>query len=848
MAPGLTLAMPGQAVKLAGRMRIIMMSDLPLIFLQQPGANWRPDLFSLLIGLLAGILLTVTALRSLPLIRQFWGRTVRRVRETEAWVRSGVEQRFQLEVATYVERHHLGGDRATLPEIFVEPRLLAPPPEATPETFEAAHNPDELHYIWPDLTAVMGLPPPPSVSLRQLLLNGRRTLLAAESGAGKSTLLAYCAHLCAQANNSSPYTFLLPVLPVFVHLADLPLEAPELAEDPAWALSQPLVARSSPLTGPGLDKLLHDKLAAGQVLLLLDGLDEASPQQMAAAAAWLETLFNLYPDIRFIAAAPLQGYGPFLQLGCLVSGLLPWRVGQADHFGELWSAALGEKPLRRPQYWQPGISPLATTLRYWQRRAEAANPEAVVTSVRQIELLEAQLRLRLPTHEKDPEWLAPASRDLWQELAYQLRHEERLSLPAEAVRAAMSSILQVYEVEEGQGITPLQKTLTASALFVTNPDNSVRFLSPIWRDFLAAAYMAQAQLHEQALSHLDDPHWHQLLFFYVGRVGVGDLPAELLAARRDDPLYENLFRLTSWLPEMLDKGEWRRQVLIRLGQMVIKSSLPYALRHRAAFALAYCGEPGTPAFLNQLMRQDDSLLRQTAAACLAVLGSDAALGPLEKLMGDSEAGVRRAAVHALGWLADPAAEKLLVTALVDADDTLNLAAAEALAHNGPEGFEILREALTESALHIRRAAVYGLAELDSYEAVQLLENTELEDEQWIVKSAAQNGLQAIASRNRYAPWQPTTPGDQSWLITWQARHGETVPGGLAALPVLLETLHKATEDAIRTTAALSLARLVLPDSLPALHHAMHDRSAAVRNATFVALCQLQRAYQNAFQL
>jgi HEAT repeat protein len=568
---------------------------------------------------------------------------------------------------------------------------------------------------------------------------------------------------------------------------------------------------------------------------------------MTAVANWLARIFNLYPDIRMIAAAPLQGYGPMLPLECVVSGLLPWRMGEADRFGQQWSAALEEKPLRRPQYWQPGISPLDATLRLWQRRAEAADPNSAVSSVRQIELLEAHLRLRLPQNENDPEWLAPAVRDLWQELAYQLRDQRKLSLPAEAVKETMNAILQVYQVEERQGVSLLQKNLAASDLFIIGADESVRFLSPIWRDFLAAAYMAQAQLSERVMAHLADPHWHQLLFFYVGRMGVGELANQLLAAKQNDPLYENLFRLTSWLPELLDKGEWRRQILIRLGQMVIKPNLPYTLRHRAALSLAQCGEPGVPAFLNQLLRQSDAMLRQTAVASLAILGIDAALPLLEKMMEDTEPAVRRTAVHTLGWLSDPAAEKPLLTALVDQDDTLNRAAAEAFALNGPEGFQILSEALTEEALHIRRAAVYGLAELDEYKAALLLDKIEREDEQWIVKSAAQGALQLISGRNRLSPWPVSSPGNQGWLIAWSARRGESVPGGQAALPVLLNALSGANEDTIRATAAIALARLTLPNGLPPLRSALRDPAARVREAAFLALCQIQRAHQNAFQ-
>ncbi|MFZ0547035.1 MAG: HEAT repeat domain-containing protein, partial [Candidatus Promineifilaceae bacterium] len=764
-----------------------MVSVLALSIYLQAGLGWRLDFLSLLIGLIIGVGLTVAFYRYLPAALAWRDQLVSRARETRAWVRSGVETRYQVETADYVATYHLGGAQASLEQIFVPPLIVAPQSPIEPD-FSFQPSPRWLQYLWPSLVNKVAVDPPPTIPVRQLLLQGRRVVISAELGAGKTTLLAYCALACANASEMGPYTPLLPMVPVFVHLAELDYliapsddETPAPDPNPLTPLSQVMQHRTSVLTGRGTADLFRQKANSGHLLLLLDGWDDLPPESRPDATDWLHRLLIAYPDVQVIMAGPERGYGPLVELDFAVVGLLPWRVGDVERFEEQWRQVLDEQMrLPLPIFWQPGQLPLETTFRLLLGMTERPNDRSQ-TPQRWIELMETLLRERLPRFDdtSDPDWLAPVTRELWQKLAYRLVSERRLYLPRLEVESLIDAALVDYEAQEDRGSAQrLFNTLKSSGIFVLWHDQRIGMYSSVWRDFLAANHVALFQLKDEVMDHLADPVWAGVVRFYIGRVGATEAAEMLLAGKQTDPLSENLFQVASWLPEAPDKGEWRRQLLIQIGQLVVKGNLPIALRQRAALSLAGTGESGVLAFLRQLLSQQEPTLRQVAVAAIARLGAEITLEVAEKMFQDGLPQVRASAVYVLTWLNDPVVEKLLLTALVEPDEPMNRAAAEGLALNGSAtAFDILREAAIDEALYTRRAAVYGLARLNDYWAVELLDLMEREDEQWLVKSAAGSALETIVERNKLGRWEPFQPGNQAWLIEWAARQERAVPAG-----------------------------------------------------------------------
>jgi HEAT repeat protein len=341
------------------------------------------------------------------------------------------------------------------------------------------------------------------------------------------------------------------------------------------------------------------------------------------------------------------------------------------------------------------------------------------------------------------------------------------------------------------------------------------------------------------LANLNRTSWETAIRFYVGRSGAADLANELLK-QNGSPYSAGLFQLAGWLSETLDKSEWRRQVLVRLGRLIVDRKLPVSWRQRATLALAETDEEGVILLLKQLLQEPDPDVRQIAMASMARINSPDTVAIIERMIGDSEQTVRAAAVHALAWMDEPSAEYRLVEALLEPDEPVCQAAATGLALNGTsESYKILREAISDDAMSVRRAAVAGLSILDESWANELLKTVAHEDEQRAIRSAAGTALQAASEENDSNYWRPLQPGDQPWLINWAIRHDRVVPVGNAAIPILLEALND-DEAEIRYSAATTLGDLAIRSARDALTSALEDTDPNVRNAAFDALCRIDR--------
>ncbi|KPK09498.1 MAG: hypothetical protein AMJ56_10680, partial [Anaerolineae bacterium SG8_19] len=351
----------------------------------------------------------------------------------------------------------------------------------------------------------------------------------------------------------------------------------------------------------------------------------------------------------------------------------------------------------------------------------------------------------------------------------------------------------------------------------------------------------QVGRENEVLANLKNPSWSGVLRFYVGKVG-GEKLVTTLLENGSSPLHEYLFQIASWLPEACDKLAWRKEVLVRLGRLIISDNVPIIWRQRATLALALTEESGVGALLDQLIHQENPELRQVIPAAIAKINKDDAVLSIDRLIEDSNPSVRAAVVHALAWMDEPATEGAVIQAILEPDEPLSWAAAEGLALNGTiDSYAILREAIEDEVLSVRRAAVQGLSLLDESWSLELLKRAAIKDDQPVVKIAANEALQKITQNGEAGKWQAPQPGDQAWLVSWAVEKGRMVPVGEAALPLVLEALED-EEPKVRADAALTLAQVSAPEATDPLMKALKDPDILVRTAAFAALCELDRAW------
>jgi HEAT repeat protein len=227
-------------------------------------------------------------------------------------------------------------------------------------------------------------------------------------------------------------------------------------------------------------------------------------------------------------------------------------------------------------------------------------------------------------------------------------------------------------------------------------------------------------------------------------------------------------------------------------------------------------------------------------ACLGIgaSGSTEAINDLVPLLEDRDDDVQLAAALALGAIGNDEALEALVIAFTEGSEQLRQAVAEAMAALPEDGFPILFDAISHDDMMVRRAATYGLRRLGARWTKDALYRAFLEDEQWYVRSAAQQAFHDLQEQEGRGPERYPEVGEIPWLVSWATEHGENVPAGEAASQVLYNAL-SAGDGEIRMMAARTLGQLGEINAAKSLYATLRDRQDDVRIAAYQSLADLE---------
>jgi len=188
----------------------------------------------------------------------------------------------------------------------------------------------------------------------------------------------------------------------------------------------------------------------------------------------------------------------------------------------------------------------------------------------------------------------------------------------------------------------------------------------------------------------------------------------------------------------------------RVANLCTKSRSP-AIRGAAAGALARWALAGSHAarrHLDQLLRDDDPLVRAQAAARVAEVPQLADGKTLARLASDRSADVRAAVAEALARRAEPAAAAALWTLAADPAVAVRAAAVRGLGRIG--AWETLATACSDAHAPVRAAAAAGLAAAGGGDPALLLQLSRDRDRS--VAEAACAALGAVARGPEGAAW------------------------------------------------------------------------------------------------
>ena len=711
---------------------------------------------------------------------------------------------------------HLASPLFMLDDILIKPKLMAPPARVSPDEpkFTEDFVTSIIPYLptWPEVAATFNAP---TMTITEALSGKSDIVITGYPGTGKSVALAYLASSLAK----NPKDSVLPgdTIPFLVDLADINLDAKSYI-DPIEQITR-IILNTSPTDNPSrISQFIKAQFSEGHALLLLDGTDELTDETLKPTTDFIRSIKRDYPRTKIITTGNPEFLSGLVTLNFIPFTISSWnqedRTTFLDRWGDNWSRIaaqessdrlfLGEVHELLLNNWISSIntsySPFELTLMTWgcyagdifgsevidsinlhiQRLRPPDVPLAVLESLAFNSMISAN-----PCFSSNQacDWITAYPSDGTIPLPTKESTSQELNGDSGG-----ESINSNKPIQTKSAIT----RLVENGLLTAHLANRLKFTHVIFSSLLAA-YLFDENTIDTVLNH---PDWSGkfIALNYYAAVHDAKTVVDKFMQIPDELLERNLLIVASWSRHALNNSEWRVPFIEKLNSLLQISGRPLGFRGQILAAMIQCNDEGVRVLMRHFLLSDDDDLLRLCLLGSAMLKDIKSVDTIAKLLGHKNPLIIQTACLALVTIGTTSAIDFVADALLQGDKDTKKAAAEALANHPTEGHAILREAIELEDFLVRWAVVYGLGRINEFWAKDLLSKLRLEDEQWIVRNAADEILDARLRSTIYIPKRLPPASECPWLIKFASKKGLGITPGKPATEILLMALEEGSEE------------------------------------------------------
>ena len=824
--------------------------------------NFKFDPTSFLIGLVAGLLvwlLSNTLKKVLPQLRQSATTTIKRSREA---LTGGAARYVRFAVMRKAQKAHLASALFALDEVVIPPRFLAPAAAENVLTGLPGETslPKIFPYLpsWPELASQYYWP---ALSASEILQNGANIAIIGKPGSGKSVALAYLA--LKLARKDLDLVDMVECVPLYIHIHELG----DLATcQGLYSETVQIYQKRAPIYARArLPGYLSGQARAGDLVFLLDGLDQLNAPALSAVTRLIAADLKTYPKLRIAVSANPDYLDGLLNLGFQPLSLASWNLNERLQFANQWArkweeAIVPQIKKQIPNYeagqlfiqnWTqfegPQFTPLDWTLKIWSLYCGDAAGSSTINS------LEAYIGRTSKNHVPLDSLASLALKCLQSEtgIITQTEAETILTsrpLPADLPVDPAASEPQPGATKERDARSATSNTgkkvsisarvlaqLTANGILAQASENSYYFAQPTILGYLGSLCPSDDPTAIDLNKQNPADEW--LLHFLAAQNQASPF-IQTIIQQSEPPYFDGLFTICRWLKDCPLSSEWRTILMRQVMKILAGSGQIIDVRPTIISALVAANDPAVFTLFHQMLTSPDETLRIFAALGCGALQDTKSIHEIAMLLEDSSMNVRLAACLALGIIRSPASTNYITSTFQEGDETLKQVAAESLTFLGEGGYTVLREGYASESLILRRAVVFGLANVKQDWARQMLEEIAIQDAQWVVRNAAAQGLEIFNKPNPFIPTKLPAPAQSGWLIAFAARQGVGVPPDTVPVEMLYSVLENGTED--ERICALDYLRLLPNDEVIQKVYALAaGEKGAMKDSALLALWYLR---------
>ena len=772
-------------------------------------SNFNFELYSFVLGFLTASLFWFLYSRSrniLPNIKTKVGDANKNLQEK---FHSGVEIFLIKNTLQRAQNVHITKELFSFDEIIIEPRVIAPQtpldPDETPPPQPLISQILPYTPDWPEISAQY---PILTLSIEEVLVNGGKIALVGQPGMGKTCALAdFVIKLCKgniQEEN------IRDLLPVYLHMHDFHFQEDNGDHDPLNLLIETSFNKLTNITKPRFSRLITNKIKNNQIILVIDGLDEAHGSELEKINIFLKSFCNNFPETRVIIAASPDYLDGLIEIDFTPVSMAAWGSLETEQFIRIWHrnwdssivSELKKSEQSKTDYnlinnWLISsfrlLSPLEWTLVVWSAYSgdlAGTSPTHALNAY-----IERVIKGNVPRSAIVE--LARTYIDAQRSFLYysevdrlfsRFRPDRNIQEPIDLLTTEDEIPQEGTKKRKEKKISSSQKAinyLLQAGLLYEHGNQKISFTNPLLHGFLASfGYAKDEQIN------FTDLYWsinQNTLRYLAAQNIIADFINNLVDSS-EGPLFKDLFITSRWLNGSPQRLPWRKYVLKKLGILVSNDTLTEGIHARITAAFLSSNDPSVSVFFNHLMSSPSPRLRQMAAIGAGSVKDSRNFQELKELLADPESIVRTAAGYAVGAFEKGKSEGLLGEMLMNGDEELRIAAAETISQNSIEASEILQKSIEMDNILLRRAAIAGLARIKEKWAALLLEKVRVEDGQWVIRNAADQALEMMKPGHLFSPKPITEPHESEWLIKFASKQGSGVSSTLPATEILISAL------------------------------------------------------------
>ena len=792
------------------------------------------DWLSFWIGFVTSVLFVWISKKFLPHIRQGLQNVKEQTLSARQEIVSKTELTYRKELYLFAQKLHLASPLFSLEEILIEPRFLPPKPvpfpgeEPPPEDIVSQiipYTPD-----WPELASTYNAQ---SLSLSEALKGGADLLLLGPAGFGKTVALA---NLTSQVLLKNTETGgLAKLLPIYIHAAELNLPIDD--QEPLDILIKALETRPWNKQIPKLGNFIKKAFRNNNILLMVDGADECPPKLINGLYDFLKQLKTDSQINRLVVSASPDYFGELPLLGLKPLTVLPWNIRQKASFAKKWEEhwntsieTLNPQGVSQLDYlilnsWilqkSTFLTPLEFVLKVWSAYAND------ISGLSGKNFLESYIQ-RITND-------LPGSREVLKTLA----KNNILSLQPFLNQETLGNEKVQYK-ENGHKrntyISRLLPNLIQREILIKMGDKKIIFAHAILEGYLAAEALGEQNEYKAIL---EQPNWlyKKSALHYLASQGIELDKTYQEATPGEEILHKPLLQKAEWLHDIDTQNPLNTRIIKELVKTLNNDNIPLSIRIKLLIALAKSDSPGIPELFQRLLLTQNPDLNFLAILGLGYIRDIKSVSDIIHSLNHEQI-VQKAACLALVNIGTKDALEALAQVLLQSNEALQKAAAESFANHPEEGYPVLKEGVQVKDLLVRRAAIFGLKRLQQPWVTELLEEIQAQEEEWVVRDAAEQALKELTNPNPFIPKKSIPIEKTTWLSTFAKEHTNEIKANASSRDVLIAALRFGSDDE-KLSALNTLTEMGDEGIFPTAFHFLFGDNPDLREAAIYAIWYLQ---------